>query len=156
MSEQENKSTGPSVSAQGEGKYLLVVGGLLVVICAALAVLWVRERSARVAAETLAAGLQAQLQRDQLGGALREGMLPPGMLGAMGRGSVAPLRREMLSARTVECSGRRRQMLLVPAETGKQLGFEIGDLILISEPPAPATRPGATSRAAASKPASLP
>lgn len=156
MTEQEGESTGPSVSAQGEGKYLVVVGGLLVVICAALAVLWVRERGARVAAESLAATLQAQLQREQFSGALGKGMLPPGMLGAMGQGSVAPVRREMLSARTVECAGRRRQMLLLPAETGKRLGFEVGDLILITEPPAPATRPGATSRAAASKPASLP
>jgi hypothetical protein len=39
-------------------------------------------------------------------------------------------------------------MLLLPAEMGKRLGFEVGDLVLISEPPSPATSPAPTSRPA--------
>ena len=98
-------STPPEVndSSVSANRYLVLVGGLLVFIVALLAVLWVQERSRRIAAEVEIKRLQQQaarqdafqtLMHNKLGGlridpVRREG-LPPEKSNFNGKPATAP------------------------------------------------------------------
>ena len=73
----EEHTDGTTVAA-GEGRYLLLVGGLLLIIGMALGWLWTTERSRRIAAERRADAVQVELdsaraQIDVLMGLPRKG-----------------------------------------------------------------------------------
>ena len=133
MDETANSSGAP----KADGKYFAAVGALLVMICATLAVLWILERRGRVRAESDAARLRQDLEATA--GALAQGAMMRQMQRAAGAPGPQPVPREDLAAQFVEHEGARRQVLLLPAAAGRRLGFEVGDLILIS--PAPTTAP---------------
>lgn len=81
MSDNENQD-----KPESERGYLLLVGSLLLVICAALAVLWMTERRRRIRAETQIVKMlqtrqtrQNVLQQQALRGLARpDGESPPG------------------------------------------------------------------------------
>ena len=135
---------------QSDTLYLAVAGGLLLVICGALAILWVVERRHRVSAEVERDQLRVKLSRyehfQKMGGA---SLLALAAGAGPAQAGPEPLRREGLVVQRVEHAGRTRDLLLVPAGVGRRLGFEVDDLILISRPPT-----SAPSRAPATAPAS--
>ncbi|MDY6913881.1 MAG: hypothetical protein SVT52_05440 [Planctomycetota bacterium] len=53
------------MSESSDGKYLAVVGGLLLIIIAALASLWLRERRGRILAENRLVTVQARYEQLQ-------------------------------------------------------------------------------------------
>jgi hypothetical protein len=67
----------PPPSPQADARQMLLVGGMLVLIIVLLAMLWVRERRARIAAQANVVALRQRLQNVQMMGAL--GSLQPGM-----------------------------------------------------------------------------
>jgi len=126
----------PDGSSASDGKYMVVVAALLVLICATTAGLWILERRARVKVEEDYLALDQQMRT--LRQMLAQGAIPG--VGVQGRG-VEPVRRERLAAQQMELGGQQRQVLLVPAELGRGLGFEVGDLALICPPVVPAGGP---------------
>ena len=117
---------------RGDGRYFLAVGVLLVLIIAALAALWLIERSRRMEAQReLASRPQAMDLRS---------MLPVlrGQGGAEGQ-LVAPVRREDQLHRPANLDGKGVTAVLISAEAGSRLGFQPGDVVLVAE--APSTAP---------------
>ena len=53
------------MAESSDGKYLAVVGGLLIIIIAALASLWIRERRGRILAESRLGAVQAKYEQLQ-------------------------------------------------------------------------------------------
>jgi len=109
---------------------LAVVGGLLVLIIACLAVLWFSESRRRSAVERdldalkrRSAGMEAMLTRTMLAG-------PAEPLAVV---------REQLPARTVELDGKATTALMLGAQAGERMGFSPGDVIVVC--PRPATQP---------------
>lgn len=136
MAEHQNGS-----AAGGEGRQVLWIGGLLVLVIALLVVLWVRERTRRARAEASVAQLQERLAiLQQLGGI----SLGPGALGglSMGGGGVQPIRRDDLAGEEGQFLGRAATILRISAEAGTRLGFRPGDVVVVGErPQPPASRP---------------
>ncbi len=132
---ENRKETHPTPSPQSAGgvKYLATVGVLLVIIIAMLAVLWVRERRGRIAAEVAAARAETALN------GLKE--ILGGVLTATERGPARPVQRDDLPSREADLDGRRRTLLELGASAGRRLGFRPGDLILVGED-SPSTQPG--------------
>lgn len=135
---EENTDATDRESRRMDGVYLAAVGALLVVICAALATLWWVERGHRTAAEAQARNLRAKLRQyeqfQKLGG--------PSLLSLAGvppatQPGPEPVRRDQLTVQTVEFAGKSREVLLIPADVGQRLGFQVDDLILVSRPPRP-------------------
>jgi len=150
MQGQTNETPADPKAQTTDAIYLAAVGGLLVVISGALAVLWWVERSRRVTAESEADQLRARLARyEQFERAGGPSLLSLAKALPATQGALEPVQRQTLAVQTVEYAGQTRQVLLVPAEAGRRLGFEVGDLVLVCEPPkrapppAPATRPAA-------------
>ncbi len=61
MPDEEHNDDAPD--AASDGRYLLLVGGLLLIIMMALGWLWLTERSRRITAERRAVGMQRELDR---------------------------------------------------------------------------------------------
>ena len=115
-----------------DARYFLLVGGLLVVILAALAWLWLAERARRVDAEEALMDLRRQravsrAEVMRMGGAAQ----PAG----------GHVRRDDLSPRQVTVDGRRREGFLVSESAGRRMGFRGGDVIIVAETPVPSSRP---------------
>ena len=64
------QADGPAPAPQVDSRQFLLIGGLLVLAIALLAVLWARERRARIRAQTEVAELRQQLQAVQTFGKL--------------------------------------------------------------------------------------
>jgi len=128
--------------------YVMIVGALLVVIIAALSVLWLNERRARMDAEVRlsrlrGAGGSFQNVLDEMLKS-RQFVEPPEEAAAtQPHEQLRPVRREDLWAETVEFKGRPRTVLYVSAEAGRRFGFRDGDVVVVGE--GPASRP-ATDR----------
>ncbi len=84
MSDEPAQSSGRSVAV--ESWYLVLVGGLLMVICLALGVLWVNERNRRVVAEQEVVRLRRELMAMRLSS------------GMFGRPLPDKLRRQLFQA----------------------------------------------------------
>jgi hypothetical protein len=127
-----DKPNEPSGSPHPDTKYLVIVGVLLVVIIAVLAVLWRKERCARADAErrlselTKSQALPAELQRVLAGSPT---MLPPD------DGPPRPVQREDLPAETLQFKGRSRTVLYISPDAGRRFGFRNGDLIVVGGDP---------------------
>lgn len=117
-----------------DSTYFLVVGLLLVMIIASLAVLWVRERKRRLAAEAGVARLTGQ--KRQMQSVLEQFV---GREGALGGPAV---RRTDLPSRVGLLDGQRRAIFTISVAAGERVGFEPGDVIVVAGRPAtsPATR----------------
>ena len=131
-----------SCSEGSEGRFLLLVGGLLVVILALLAGLWVSMRRRALRAERELARLQQRQRR-----------LEAILLGLTSQPPPRPVRRERLSARAVKVNGRSVRALELPALAARKLGFRPGDVILVApDRPASARTSAPASRSARAGP----
>lgn len=129
--------------------YLVTVGGLLLLIIAVLAALWIGERKRRVAAQRDVVQLQEQISRD------RQGMAQM-MIGAMGRqigagAEARPFQRQDHKPVAVTLDGAKREAFFLPASGGLRFGFQPGDVIVVEE-----ESPATTSSAPSSAPAPAP
>lgn len=124
-------------AAQADIKYLAFVGGLLVLIVAALASLWLMERARRVNAENQldhanrkAEGLQAVFGQ----------MLTERSQAAIGEA----IQRSDLAPKTGSLDGLPVSVFEISASAGRRIGFLPGDVIRVS-PERPATSPSTRS-----------
>ena len=114
-------------------RYLVVVGGLLLLIVVALAVLWVNERNGRIVAQIELTRLRVQ-QSGSLGSLMSESgwrIAPPGGARAVNRGD--------LPRKAVILDGRETAALQISAAAGTRFGFQEGDVILVAEEPPQST-----------------
>ena len=127
--------------------YLVTVGGLLLLIIAVLAALWIRERTRRVAAQRDVSQLLEQSERDKR-------TLAQMMIGAMGRqmgaeSEAKPFQRQDHKPVAVTLDGARRQAYVLPASGAQRFGFQAGDVIVVEEEThatsAPASSPSPVS-----------
>ena len=132
----ETKTTDPGV--RPDSRFQLLTGGLLVVIVITLAGLWMMERARRARTESTMAGMRGQLAEQQ------KKMQTIGQM--LVRQMNAPItNRSELGTIKVQWNGEKKTVLLLGEGVGKRLGFESGDVILITPgPPAmsPTTRGG--------------
>ena len=136
---QETQPT-PTDPATVDGRYMLLVGGLLLVICLTSAVLWFLERRRRVQTESDLIDMAEQVS------SLRAILAKGGALGGMMSRGPQPVDRDSLTSWTVPLDGRPRRVLLLSAHSGRELGFHVGDLVWVCAPAgqageAPDTRP---------------
>jgi len=124
----------PSPPGAPDGRYLAVVGALLLIILAVLASLWVRESRRRRAAERELARLRSR--SDRLHSALGEAL-------AAQFHQQGALRREELPAETVVLDGKPAVALRLGAAAAERLGFRPGDVILVAQ-----TRPAVATTTA--------
>ena len=132
----ETKTTDPGV--RPDSRFQLLTGGLLVVIVITLAGLWMMERARRTRTENTTAGMREQLAEQQK------------KVQAIGQMLVRQVNepitnRSELATIEVQWNGEKKTVLLLGKSVGKRLGFESGDVILITPgPPAmsPTTRGG--------------
>ncbi len=111
-----------------------VILGLMLLIIATLSALWYRERSARVAAQGDLAAMAAQYQKLQqtIGSFLGGAAVPP-------QASAKPVDRDDLTPQNVALDGKARSAYTISAKAGERIGFQSGDVIIIS--PAAASGP---------------
>lgn len=105
-------------------KYVALVAGLLVIIAAVLAQLWLIERHRRIVAEERLTALYLEKEllmavddaadRDEGGVRLR------------------PIRRVDLPTQEVRWNGAKRMALVLGAATGRAMGFAPGDVIVVA------------------------
>ena len=116
-------------------KYFAFVGGLLVLIIGLLAVLWMRERTARIACrQELATHVCPSESLDQLlRRAMQERQGPP----------MAIQPEDYLPPQTIRLNGRPTTALRISVSAGLRLGLRAGHVIIVS--PAPAGAPAATT-----------
>jgi hypothetical protein len=107
---------------------------MLILIIVLLGFLWMRERSARVAAQAEINRLRNASPFQALGGKLPGMLLPPQVTGGAG---VGVERGDLPQDRGV-LDGRQVTVLRLGASGGKRLGFEPGDVIVVSSEPATA------------------
>jgi len=116
--------------------YLVAVGGLLVIIVASLAALWLLERNRRVEAERRLVEVRNE---QSLGSALAQ----MGMRSAAGGAEMLPgagiSRSDIADVRVAELDGRPRNLWVISAGAGRRVGLEPGDLVEVA--PAPRTQP---------------
>lgn len=130
MAEPTDKTARPPAS---EVRYLIAVGALGVLIIAMLAVLWLRERSARRDAEERCDSLAKKLQAREVFSNILAGRSAPGPEPV----SLAAVQR----IDTVTIGGRQRVVIRLPADVGTRLGFQPGWLVEVAA--AAATQPAA-------------
>jgi hypothetical protein len=126
-----------SQTRQSDRAFYLLVTGLLIIIIALLAFLWLRERRA-------GGDLQQQMAEMELAFKQQRQALGQ-MLVAEARSQID---RDMLAARTLELDGQPRQALMISAKAAERIGLRPGDVLIVGEAPAtrpsPATMPGPT------------
>ena len=138
----------PTQTVSFSGRYLAMVGGLLILIIAMLAVLWVRERSRRVEAETTAAELKKENAKLQfiLGMTFKGGAAPSTAPAEEGPSSppIQPFQRQDQVPVTVTLDGAKRAAFRLSAEGAARFGFREGDVILVMPRAAPTSAPETT------------
>ena len=130
--------------SRSDARYLAVVGALMVLIIAALAVLWVTENYRRRNAE---ADLAKYKQLSAIFGKGMPAMPLEGLRPLQGLAAdeeeVQPVRREDLFPMTMTLDGQKKTVYGLSAAKAQRLGFHPGDVIVVSELPAtqPASAP---------------
>ncbi len=114
-------------------KFLLAVGGLLLLITLLLSGLWVRMRRQVVRLRNDIASLQTQ----------RSGIAPLMQLAMEKHAQRLTLDREKLATRDVVLDGRPTRALRISAVVAQRLGLAPGDVVLVDAAPAtaPASQP---------------
>ena len=122
--------TPPSqVSGGPDVKYLIVTGGLLVLIIVCLSVLWLMERNKRISAEVrLGQSLQRQGSLENILGR----MLPER------RGASIGL-RDVVEKKVVNINGQKKTAVYVTPSAGRRLGLNAEEVLIIA-PPVPSTQ----------------
>ncbi len=131
-------------SRGADTRYLALVGGLLVLIVALLAVLWIRERTNRISAQEQV----VSLLRDRKG--MQAGMQQ--MMLAQKFMAVQPVNREDMITERGVLNGKTVTLVRISAAAGERFGFLPGDVVLV----APTGRTPPTSGPAAGRRLSLP
>ena len=122
----ETKTTDPGV--RPDSRFQLLICGLLVVIVITLAGLWMMERARRARTESTMAGMREQLAEQQ------KKMQTIGQM--LVRQVNAPItNRSEMGTIKVQWNGEKKTVLLLGEGIGKRLGFESGDVILITPGP---------------------
>jgi hypothetical protein len=116
------------------GRYLVIVGGLLVLIIAMLAFLWSKERGRRMDVEKAFADYQGKAEQDKRN-------IAQMMLGQMARPGgddhgVRPFQRQDHVPVTVTLDGAKRPAFHLPAAAAERFGFQGGDVIVVDGAPA--------------------
>ncbi len=114
-------------AVKSDNRYFLIVGVLLLVIIAALASLWLLERSRRLQAEN-------DLSRITHDYSSLKTVMDKYFLTSTDR-SATPVRRDDLLVRQMEVDGKFQQAFYISPSAGKRFGFEPGDLILVGQEP---------------------
>ena len=130
MNDQTTKN--PSPQPEPAAKYFMAVGVLMVIIIMLLAVIWMKERTARIQAQREALRSYRSMEGD-----IAE------ITGRIARASAEPLHRDDLPVRDVMLDGAPRKLLLVGPAAGQRMGLQSGDMVLIVEED-PSTRPSQT------------
>ena len=122
---------------QADSRFIIAVGGLLLLIIALLAGLWIKQRKRAQRAEQTVVTLTRQ----------NSGMAILTRQQMQDRASRMAIHREDLQTRQVILDGRKLTALRLPAGEAQRLGLRPGDVVLVDQAPtpatAPATRPGA-------------
>jgi hypothetical protein len=143
----ENATTEQTVTLSG--RYVIVVGGLVVLIIGILAYLYAREVKRTREARVYIAQLEKQKEQ------IRQALMQMGPFGtkleapepaAAAATTVRPFQREDHVPVPVTLDGERRQAYRLPASGAMRFGFREGDVILVTGSPASAT--AATSKGA--------
>ena len=136
----------PSVQTVSfSGRYLVMVGGLMILIVAMMAVLWVRERSRRVDAEAMVVELKRENAKLQLvlGMTMKSG--PAMSAGPTEEGPslprIQPFQRQDQFPVPVTLNGVQREAYRLPADAAARFGFREGDVILVMPRGAPTSTP---------------
>ena len=116
-------------------KYFAFVGGLLVLIIGLLAVLWTRERTARIA-------YRRQLTTHVCQPESLEQLFQRAMQERQGP-SRAIQPEDHLPPKAISLNGRQTTALRITAAAGQRLGLRAGDVIIVA--PAPASAPAPTT-----------
>ena len=132
---------------RSDANYLLIVGGLMLIIIVLLAVLWQKERSRRLAAEdNLAQEIGKRQQIMQM-------MVSD--IGKMSAQSSNVIPRKILVPEKIKFDGQEKLLFRIPADAGRDIGLEVGDVLMIMpDQPKTQTLPATTGPAA--NPASQP
>jgi hypothetical protein len=118
-----------TIEARLDTKYLLVVGVLMVLIMAALAALWLRERGRRIGAMRQVSELDSRLMANN--NRLQE--LAQGLLAEHAR-KVDPIERGQWELRSVNLDGREVTAFEISPATARRIGgFKAGDVIIVAE-----------------------
>ncbi len=115
----------PQAGGASDGKYVLVVGGLLALIVIALAALYLRERSARIDAQE-----DLVEQREQF----RSAMMHSALSGFSGGKAAGPALdpRELRSGQ-VTLDGRTRPAVFIDPDAAADLGLRSGEVLIVEE-----------------------
>jgi len=123
--EETRQSNSPGAA---ETKYLVAVGGLMVLIIILLGALWLRERRVSMAAQRELAALR---RNAGAGGRLQAAL---GRMLSGAHPASRPLRRDELTSETVTWNGRPREVFRVSPAAGKRVGLRPGDVVVVSRP----------------------
>lgn len=125
----------PTSPDQADTKYLIIVGGLLMVIIATMCLLWMRERGKRMEAESKLAEINSRDAKVQsvlsqlMGGEPGESMRPA-------VASARPVERGDLRPVAGTLNGEAVQVFEVSASAGERIGFRPGDVVRVATLPA--------------------
>ncbi|MCD4825544.1 MAG: hypothetical protein K8S55_13185 [Phycisphaerae bacterium] len=125
MNEQENNETAASAV---DMRFVYMVVGLLIVIVLTMAGLWIVERGQK-------SRLQADFNESQKHLQGQEHKMQ--RLGTMlaGQAMTSRVHRGELATQEVDWNGKKKTVLLLGGEVGRELGFQPGDVILVTAPP---------------------
>jgi hypothetical protein len=123
--EETRQSNSPGAA---ETKYLMVVGGLMVLIILLLAGLWLRERRISTTARRELAALRRNVGA---GGRLQAAL---GRMLSGAHPASRPLGRDELTSETVTWNGRPREVFRVSPAAGNRVGLRPGDVVVVSTP----------------------
>jgi hypothetical protein len=106
----------------GDGRYLALVAGLLIIIIGVLAALWQRERSAASEAMRELSQLRSEQQRLQLANQI---------MGSEQVGRIQPLQRDEWTLGQATVDGRVRQVFYLDARAARRFGLAAGDVAIV-------------------------
>ena len=126
-------------SATIDGKYVMIVAVLMMMIIGALGALWIRERRGRLAAEETVAQQQTMIQQistQSLTASALQQMIQP-----RGEG-VQPVLPAECELKAVQLDGQARTAIVISPEAGRRIGsFREGTVLIVGA----ATEPERTS-----------
>ncbi|MFW5732821.1 MAG: hypothetical protein ACOCZU_06375 [Planctomycetota bacterium] len=123
MTDDHNESPPQPVERRGgDGRYLALVAGLLIVIIGVLAALWQRERSAAAEAMRELSQLRTQQQRLRLANQI---------MGSEQVGRIQPLQRDEWTLGQATVDGQTRQVFYLDVRAARRFGLAAGDVAIV-------------------------
>ena len=121
-----------SPPSSSDMRFMVVAVGLMVVVTALLAGLWLSMRARAIGAESELARLRPELDKHRDVTAVFERAVKDGWL------PIRVVDRSELPTVTVKLDGREVKALTLGARIGESIGFAAGDVIIV-QPPTPTT-----------------